>query len=156
LRHRIGGLEKEDVKGNVSTDPHNHEVMVNLRNAKIQKIADYIPEQAIEGADKGDLLVVSWGGTKGAVTSAVKKLQVQGKQISHAHFSHIMPLPKNTADILKGFKKILVCELNNGQFINYLRMTHPGFAYQQFNKVQGLPFLVSELMTKFNHLLEEK
>jgi 2-oxoglutarate/2-oxoacid ferredoxin oxidoreductase subunit alpha len=156
LRHRIGGLEKEDVKGNVSTDPHNHEVMVNLRNAKIQKIADFIPEQAIEGADKGDLLVVSWGGTKGAVASAVKKLQVQGKQISHAHFSHIMPLPKNTADILKGFKKILVCELNNGQFVNYLRMTHPGFAYQQFNKVQGLPFLVSELMTKFNLLLEEK
>jgi 2-oxoglutarate ferredoxin oxidoreductase subunit alpha len=156
LRHRIGGLEKEDVKGNVSTDPHNHEVMVNLRNAKIQKIADFIPEQAIEGANKGDLLVVSWGGTKGAVAYAVKKLQVEGKQISHAHFSHIMPLPKNTADIFKGFKKILVCELNNGQFVNYLRMTHPGFVYGQFNKVQGLPFLVSELMTKFNHLLEEK
>jgi 2-oxoglutarate/2-oxoacid ferredoxin oxidoreductase subunit alpha len=156
LRHRIGGLEKEDIKGNVSTDAHNHQVMVDLRNAKVQKVANFIPEQDIEGSKEGDLLVVSWGGTKGALTSAVKKLQKEGKKVSHAHFKYIMPLPKNTGDVFKGFKKIIVCELNSGQFVNYLRMTHPGFAYLQFNKVQGLPFLVSELMTKFNHLLEEK
>ena len=156
LRHRIGGLEKENIKGNVSTDPHNHQVMVDLRNAKVQKIADFIPKQSIEGDDHGDLLVVSWGGTQGAVLSAVKKLQNQGKKVSHAHFKHIMPLPKNTGDIFKGFKKIIVCELNSGQFVNYLRMTQPDFKYHQYNKVQGLPFLVSELMTKFEQLLDEK
>ncbi len=156
LRHRIGGLEKENIKGNVSTDPHNHQIMVDLRNAKVQKVADFIPNQPVDGDDKGDLLVVSWGGTQGAVLSAIKKLQNQGKKVSHAHFKHIMPLPKNTADVFKGFKKIIVCELNSGQFVNYLRMTQPDFKYHQYNKVQGLPFLVSELVTKFEQLLDEK
>jgi 2-oxoglutarate/2-oxoacid ferredoxin oxidoreductase subunit alpha len=154
LRHRIGGLEKENINGSVSTDPLNHQLMVDLREKKIQKIADFIPEQTIEGNSEGDLLVVSWGGTYGATTSAVKILQDQGKKVSHAHFKHIMPLPKNTHKIFKKFKKILVCELNSGQFVNYLRMVEPGFNYQQFNKVQGLPFLVSELVTKFNQTLE--
>lgn len=153
LRHRVGGLEKEDGIGNVSMDPNNHQKMVELRAAKIQKIEDFIPRQAIDGEAEGDLLVVSWGGTQGAVSSAVKKLQNSGKKISHAHFKHIMPLPKNTAEVFKGFKKIMVCELNNGQFVNYLRMVHPQFSYMQFNKVQGLPFMVSELVDKFNQTL---
>ena len=156
LRHRIGGLEKEDVTGIVSTDPMNHQVMTENRNNKVQKVADYIPLPDIDGDKTGDLLVVSWGGTYGAVHSAVKVMQEAGKKVSHAHFHYIMPLPKNTAEVLNGFKKIVVCELNSGQFVNYLRMTHPTPNYHQFNKVQGLPFMINELTEKFNQLLEEK
>ncbi len=156
LRHRIGGLEKEDVIGNVSTDPQNHQIMVDLREAKVQKVADFIPEQTLLGKKNADLLVVSWGGTEGAVFSAVQKLQEEGKSIAHAHFNYIMPLPKNTAKILSGHKKIIVCELNSGQFVNYLKMKHPENQYRQFNKVQGLPFLVNELTAAFNQILEEK
>ncbi|HEX3009659.1 MAG TPA: 2-oxoacid:acceptor oxidoreductase subunit alpha [Bacteroidales bacterium] len=155
LRHRIGGLEKENIVGTVTTDPLNHETMVNYREAKIQKIADFIDPLTVTGAPEGDLLVVSWGGTEGPVLTAVKEVQGEGKSVSHAHFKHIMPLPKNTAEVFKKFKKILVCELNSGQFVNYLRMTHSGFIYQQYNKVQGLPFMVSELVNKFNKTLEE-
>jgi 2-oxoglutarate ferredoxin oxidoreductase subunit alpha len=155
LRHRIGGLEKENIVGTVTTDPLNHETMVNFREAKIQKIADFIDPLTVTGAPEGDLLVVSWGGTEGPVLTAVKEIQGEGKSVSHAHFKHIMPLPKNTAEVFKKFKKILVCELNSGQFVNYLRMTHSGFIYQQYNKVQGLPFMVSELVNKFNKTLEE-
>lgn len=156
LRHRIGGLEKEDVFGNVSNDPLNHQKMVELRNAKVQKVADYIPEQEVIGEKEGDVLVVSWGGTLGAVQEAVENLQAEGKKVSHAHFNYIMPLPKNTADVFKGFKKILVCELNSGQFVNYLKMTQYGHVYSQYNKVQGLPFTVTELTRVINQTLEEK
>jgi 2-oxoglutarate/2-oxoacid ferredoxin oxidoreductase subunit alpha len=155
LRHRIGGLEKENIIGNVSTDPQNHELMVKLRNDKVMKIAEKLPEQELSGADQGDLLVVSWGGTLGAVLTAVKSVQKNGKKVSHAHFNYIMPLPKNTVDIFGKFKKIVVCELNAGQFVNYLRMTYPEFKYHQYNKVQGLPFLESELTEHFTKLLEE-
>jgi 2-oxoglutarate ferredoxin oxidoreductase subunit alpha len=156
LRHRIGGLEKENITGIVSTDPINHQIMVDLRAAKVAKIADFIPEQDIDGNKKGDLLVVSWGGTYGAVHSAVKLAQAEGKSISHAHFHYISPLPKNTEKVLKGFKKILVCELNSGQFVNYLKMNFPLPNFHQFNKVQGLPFMINELTEKFNQILEEK
>jgi len=153
LRHRIGGLEKENISGNVSTDPTNHQLMTDLREAKIQKVADFIPEQDIFGAKKGDVLVVSWGGTRGTTQAAVEELQKQGKKISLAHFHHIMPLPKNTHEVLAGFKKIIVCELNSGQFVNYLRMKEPDFKYLQYNKVMGLPFTVTELVNKFNEML---
>ncbi len=156
LRHRIGGLEKEDVTGVVSTDPMNHQKMIEYRAEKVERVADFIPDQAVDGDPEGDLLVVSWGGTYGAVHSAVKEMKDAGKKISHAHFNYIMPLPKNTGKILSGFKKILVCELNSGQFVNYLKMKHPGTNYYQFNKVQGLPFMINELTDKFNQLLEEK
>jgi len=156
LRHRLGGLEKENITGAVSTDPMNHQLMVDLRAAKVEKVADFIPEQTVDGSKSGDLLIVSWGGTYGAVHSAVKKMQEEGKNISHAHFNYIMPLPRNTGTILKKFKKILVCELNSGQFVNYLRMKFPMPNFYQFNKVQGLPFMVAELTDKFNELLEEK
>ncbi|MFH2141037.1 MAG: 2-oxoacid:acceptor oxidoreductase subunit alpha [Bacteroidota bacterium] len=152
LRHRVGGLEKTNVDGIVSTDPLNHELMVKLRNDKVQKIADFLPLQDIVGDNKGDILVVSWGGTRGAVLTAVNQLQEEGKKISHAHFSYIMPLPKNTEKVLAGFKKIIVCELNAGQFVNYLRMTLPKFKYEQYNKIQGLPFTVQELVEKFNKI----
>jgi 2-oxoglutarate ferredoxin oxidoreductase subunit alpha len=155
LRHRIGGLEKENVIGTVTTDPLNHELMVKNREDKIQKIADFIDPLSVSGEPNGDLLIVSWGGTEGPVLTAVQELQAKGKKISHAHFKHIMPLPRNTAEIFKKFKKILVCELNSGQFVNYLRMTHTGFIYHQYNKVQGLPFMVTELVNKFNITLEE-
>ncbi len=153
LRHRIGGLEKTDGKGLVSTDPFNHELMIKYREDKVQKIADYIPEQEIDGDAEGDLLVISWGGTKGSVLSAVKKLQEEGKKVTHAHFSYIMPLPKNTGKILENFKKIVVCELNSGQFANYLRMTHPTHQYLQYNKAQGLPFTITELVEHFNKMI---
>jgi 2-oxoglutarate ferredoxin oxidoreductase subunit alpha len=156
LRHRIGGLEKENIVGTVSTDPMNHQIMTDFRAAKVEKVADFIPEQQIDGSSEGDLLVVSWGGTYGAVHSAVSLMQKEGKNISHAHFHYIMPLPKNTEKVLKGFKKIVVCELNSGQFVNYLRMKFPMPNIHQFNKVQGLPFMINELTDKFNKLLEEK
>lgn len=154
LRHRLGGLEKWDVTGNVSTDPENHQKMVEYREQKVQKVAERIPKQEIVGEDSGDLLVVSWGGSKGAVLNAVTTLQEQGKSISHAHFSFINPLPENTEDILKGFKKIIVCELNMGQFVKYLKINFPEYKYLQYNKVQGLPFTEGELKTKFNEILE--
>jgi len=156
LRHRIGGLEKENITGNVSSDPANHQLMVNLRQAKVDKVADFIPKLEVTGDPDADLLVVSWGGTHGTMLTAVSEIIGQGKKIAHAHFKYIMPLPKNTKEILGKYKKIVVCELNMGQFVNYLRMTHPEFKYEQFNKVQGLPFMVSELVVKFNQLLEEK
>jgi 2-oxoglutarate ferredoxin oxidoreductase subunit alpha len=156
LRHRIGGLEKEDGIGNVSTDPMNHQKMTDLRAEKVKRVENYIPEQEILGQKEGDVLVVSWGGTLGAVSEAVEALQAEGKSVSHAHFNYIMPLPKNTSEVLAGFKKILVCELNSGQFVNYLKMTHNGHKYYQYNKVQGLPFTVNELTKVINETLEEK
>ena len=156
LRHRVGGLEKENINGNVSSDPLNHQVMTDLRTAKVEKVADFIPKQTITGNKSGDLLVVSWGGTEGAVLTAVKELQKEGKNVSHAHFNYIMPLPKNTKEILSNFKKILVCELNSGQFVNYLKMKFNKLEYRQYNKVQGLPFMVSELKDKINEILKEE
>jgi len=153
LRHRIGGLEKTNVTGNVSTDPMNHELMVKLRADKVTKIADYIPEQTIDYAKSGDLLVVSWGGTKGSVSTAVGELFAQGMKVGHAHFSYISPLPKNTGKVLGKFKKIIVCELNAGQFVNYLRMNFPKHDYLQYNKIQGLPFTTLELKEQFTKLL---
>ena len=155
LRHRIGGLEKDNPTGNVSHDPMNHQVMTQIREEKVQRVANYIPEQEIIGDDEGDLLVVSWGGTYGVMLTAIENLQAEGKKISLAHFRNINPLPKNTKDIFKGFKKIIIPEINNGQFASYLRMNFPENNYLQNNKIQGLPFMVSELEDKFNSILNE-
>jgi len=144
--HRVGGLEKTDIAGAVSTDGPNHQKMVRLRNEKVQRVANFIPEQPVEGDPEGDLLVVSWGGSYGFAHAAVNQVREQGKTIGHAHFRYIMPLPLNTGEILGKYKKILVCELNDGQFVNYLRMTHPQHNYLQYNKTQGQPFLVEELV----------
>ena len=155
LRHRIGGLEKEHITGNVSTDPLNHALMSRLRREKVEKVADDIPEQTLMGEKDADLLVVSWGGTYGAVSTAVKILQEQGKSIALAHFNYIMPLPKNTLDVLEGHKKIVVCELNQGQFVNYLRGRFDHLHMTQYNKIQGLPFTVTELVDHFKQLLAQ-
>lgn len=155
LRHRLGGLEKWDITGNVSTDPENHQKMVELREEKVKRTVEDIPDQDIMGEEEGDLLVVSWGGSKGAVLNAVEELQNEGKSISQAHFHFLNPLPKNTEEILGRFKRIVVPELNLGQFVQILRMTYPQFKYEQYNKVQGLPFTVGELKSKFNEILEE-
>ncbi len=154
LRHRVGGLEKTDIYGIVSTDPQNHQMMVQIRESKVRKVADSIPLQKIEGKETGDLLVVSWGGTEGSIRTAIRKMQNDGKNIGHAHFNHIFPLPLNTGKILGNYKKVIVCELNNGQFVKYLRSELPGINYLQYNKIQGMPFFVGELIEKFNHILE--
>jgi len=155
LRHRIGGLEKEDVYGDVSHDPLNHQKMVKLRQEKVYRVANHIPDLKVWGESAGDLLVVGWGGTYGHLISAVKDLQTEGHKISLAHFNYIYPLPKNTKEVLKGFKKIVVCELNNGQFIYWLRAVHPEFKYLTYHKVQGQPFMINELKEKFTEILEE-
>lgn len=155
LRHRIGGLEKADVTGEVSYDPFNHEIMTITRSEKVERVVNYIPGQQVIGKASGDLLVVGWGGTYGALVSAVKDLQDEGKKVSLAQFNYIQPLPSNVPDIFKNFKHIVVCELNLGQFATYLRATLPQFNYLQYNKVQGLPFFISELKEKFNRIMEE-
>lgn len=154
LRHRIGGLEKEDGAGNLSTDPLNHEKMVRNRREKVERVALDIPEQTIFGDPNADLLVVSWGGTEGAVRSAVEAMQEQGASVAHAHFNYISPLPRNTEAILSGHKKVVVCELNEGQFVNYLRGKFAHIPMLTYNKVQGLPFTVHELVDCFKNLLK--
>ncbi len=155
LRHRIGGLEKEDITGNVSMDPLNHERMSILREDKVKRVANYIPEQEVFGAEESDLLVVSWGGTYGVMLTAIDQLINEGKSVSLAHFEYIFPLPKNTKDIFSRYKKIVVCEINMGQFVNYLRIQFPEFSFQKYNKIQGLPFMVTEVVDKVNELLKD-
>jgi 2-oxoglutarate ferredoxin oxidoreductase subunit alpha len=155
LEHRVGGLEKDSVSGNVSYIPENHENMTNIRAEKIRRVQNYIPELKPEFAQKGELLVVGWGGTYGSLHSAVKQMNEHGiKNIGYAHFNYINPLPKNTETILKQYKKIVVCELNSGQFAKVLKMNFDGLNLTQFNKVQGLPFGNQELVEKFNQLLK--
>lgn len=155
LRHRVGGLEKEDGSGAVSHDPLNHEKMVRIRREKVLRVANYVPELTVDGEPEGELLVVGWGGTYGHLISAVKDLQSDNKKISLAHFNYIYPLPRNTGQVFARFKKIIVCELNLGQFAFYLMGTLPQFEYMQFNKVQGLPFMIAELKEKFNQILKD-
>ncbi len=145
LMHRIGSLEKDFVTGQASHAPENHQKMVSLRQEKVDRVANVIPELHVHGDESGDLLVVGWGGTYGHLISAVERLRNQGKKVSLAHFNYIQPLPKNTAEVFSNFKKIIVCELNMGQFANYLRMKIQDFTYEQYNKGQGLPFTVEEI-----------
>jgi 2-oxoglutarate/2-oxoacid ferredoxin oxidoreductase subunit alpha len=156
LRHHIGGLEKADISGEISYDPYNHEKMTIFRMKKIERIAQDIPQQEVLGPDEGELLVIGWGGTFGALYTAVMEMQEEGKRISLTQFNYIYPLPTNVSDIFSKFRKIIVCELNMGQFATYLRSELPQYNYLQFNKVQGLPFLISELKNKFNQVLTEK
>ncbi len=154
LEHRIGGLEKT-AKGTVSYIPENHEYMVNVRAEKIARVADKIPDLVPQGPKSGDMLLVGWGGSYGYLITAVRELQEEGYKVSLASFNYINPLPKNTADVFKRFKKIVICELNLGQFADYLRMKHQEFQYHQINKVQGLPFTVTDIKEKCIKLLEE-
>jgi 2-oxoglutarate ferredoxin oxidoreductase subunit alpha len=152
--HRVGGLEKDNTTSAISTDPKNHQLMTNLRQAKIANIANVIPEIEVQGNPEADLLVVGWGGTFGHLYSAVEAINAQGKKVALAHFNYINPLPRNTEDVLKKYKKIVVCELNSGQFAGYLRSKVAGINPTQYNKVEGQPFMVQELVDHFNTLLE--
>lgn len=156
LRHRIGGLEKEDGKGNLSTNPENHQKMVYNRAEKVKRVANRIPAQEVEGHADGDLLVIGWGGTRGALLTAVNQMNAEGKKVAYTHFNYINPMPLNTGDLLRKYKKVIVCELNTGQFANYLRMNFPLVNFHQMNKIMGLPFEVGELKDRFNQILEEK
>lgn len=147
LEHRIGGLEKQDITGNVSYDPENHEHMVKTRQAKIDKIANYIPAQELSlGAESGDLLVLGWGSTSGVITTCVKQLIDEGHAVSHCHLRYIRPFPANLGDILKRFKKVIVPEINNGQLVKIIRSEYLIDALA-FNKIKGTPITHSELKT---------
>ena len=129
--------------------------MTNLRQAKIDNIAHVIPALKIQGNPDADLLVVGWGGTFGHLYSAVEALNAEGEKVALAHFNYINPLPKNTAEVLTKYKKIIVCELNNGQFAGYLRSKVDGINPLKYNKVEGQPFLVQELVDHFKTLLDD-
>jgi 2-oxoglutarate ferredoxin oxidoreductase subunit alpha len=144
LEHRIGGIEKQDVTGNINYEPANHQHMTDTRAKKIENIAQVIPDLAVTGDADGDLLVVGWGGTYGSITTAVERARRKGLKVAQAHFRYLNPMPKNTEAVLKRFKKILVPELNSGQLCWLLRAKYLAPA-QGLNKVQGKPFLVSEI-----------
>lgn len=151
LMHRIGGLEKQDITGNVSYDPENHQHMVNVRAKKVANIADDIPLQEVVGPKEGDLLVLSWGGTYGACTSATQRCRAEGLSVAHAHLRYLNPFPKNLEQILRSYKKVLVPELNMGQLCMLIRSRFLIDA-QGLNKVQGKPFTVHEVMAKIREL----
>ena len=154
LEHRLGGLEKANNTGNVSYDPDNHHRMTMIRAEKIQMIADDLPEQEIDGPEDSDLLVVSWGGTYGAVRTACRQAQREGKAVAHCHLKYIHPFPTNLSAILKGAKRILIPELNSGQLRTILQAKFL-VPTEGYNKIKGKPFLVSELCTKIDELLAE-
>ena len=156
LEHRIGGIEKQNITGNVSYDPDNHQLMVKLRQEKVDKIADYVPEQKLDsGPEKGKLLVIGWGSTYGAIKSAVAELQAEGHEISHAHIRYLRPLPRNLGNILKNFEQVLIPEINNGQLIKIIRDIYLVDA-KAYNKIMGVPITKSELLEKIREMLAEK
>jgi 2-oxoglutarate/2-oxoacid ferredoxin oxidoreductase subunit alpha len=145
LQHRIGGIEKENETGNISYDPENHQLMVNLRQNKIQRIADFIPELQIEcGETKGKLLILGWGSTYGAILTAVRELREEGMDVSHAHLNYINPFPRNLGEILKGFEKVLIPEMNLGQLRQIIRAEFLVDAIG-LNKVKGMPIMAEEI-----------
>ena len=153
LEHRIGGLEKQNITGNVSYEPENHQLMVKIRQEKVDKIADYIPEQKLDsGPEKGKLLVLGWGSTYGSIKSAVSELQEEGYAVSHAHLRHLRPFPKNLGDILKNFEAVLIPEINNGQLIKIIRDQYMVDA-KGYNKIMGVPITKTELVMKLREML---
>jgi 2-oxoglutarate ferredoxin oxidoreductase subunit alpha len=152
LEHRIGGLEKQNITGNISYDPANHQEMVKLRQEKVDRVADYIPLQQLDsGPETGDVLVLGWGSTYGAIKSAVAQLQQEGKAVSHAHLRYLRPFPKNLGDILKKFKKVLVPEINNGQLVKIIRDQFFVDA-KAYNKIMGVPITKKEMMEEISRL----
>ncbi|MBN8720534.1 MAG: 2-oxoacid:acceptor oxidoreductase subunit alpha [Sediminibacterium magnilacihabitans] len=153
LEHRIGGLEKQDVTGNVSYDQDNHQHMVKTRQAKVDKIADYIPLQTLDsGPQKGKVLVLGWGSTYGAIKSAVAELQAEGKAVSHAHLRYVKPFPRNLGEIIKNFDKVLIPEINNGQLVRIIRDEFLVDA-KGYNKIMGVPITKSELLDAIEAML---
>lgn len=152
--HRIGGLEKDAVTGGISTDPLNHEVMVNTRREKIARIADDIPELEVIGDPNADTLLVGWGGTYGHLHTAADELNAAGRSVAFTHFRYINPLPKNTGDVLRRYKRVVVAELNTGMFADYLQAKFPEVEIKRINKIQGQPFLVKELVEGVTKYME--
>ena len=154
LEHRIGGIEKQHETGNISYEPANHEFMVRLRDAKVEKIADYIPNITIEdGTEKGKLLILGWGSTYGAIKSAVKRARAKGYDVSHAHLRYIKPFPKNLGEILYNFEHVLIPEMNTGQLIKVIRDKFL-IPAEGFNKIQGMPFTAAEILGKIEEKLK--
>lgn len=154
LEHRIGGLEKQDVTGNVNYEPENHQHMVKTRQAKVDKIADYIPLQTLDsGPEKGKVLVLGWGSTYGAIKSAVQELQAEGVAVSHAHIRYLRPFPKNLGDMIRNFEHVLVPEINNGQLIKIIRDQFLVDA-KAYNKIMGIPITKGELVTAVKDLIK--
>ena len=152
LEHRVGGLEKKDGTGNVEYSPENHQHMSDTRARKIANVADFIPEQEVDGAESGDLLVLSWGGTYGSCRTAVRQAQEDGKSVTHAHLRYLNPLPRNLEGIIRSYKKVLIPELNLGQLSLIIRSKYLVDAIS-FNKIQGKPFKVVEVLNKINDVL---
>ncbi|MDX1479010.1 MAG: 2-oxoacid:acceptor oxidoreductase subunit alpha [Saprospiraceae bacterium] len=153
LAHRIGGLEKEADTGNVSYDPANHEYMTKVREAKVEKIAEFVPEQRIAlGPDEGDLLILGWGSSYGAIQAVVEQLTGEGHAVAHAHLRYIRPFPRNLGDLLKRFRTILIPEMNTGQLARLIRDRYL-VDVKQYNKIQGTPIAKSELLHAARELL---
>lgn len=154
--HRLGGLEKDNKTSAISTDPVNHQLMVDTRQAKIDLIANNIPEIEVQGDPDADTLLVGWGGTYGHLQSACEELNANGKPVALAHFRYICPLPKNTSEVLARYKTVIVAELNTGQFADYLQAKNPYKTFQRINKVQGQPFLIKEIVDGVTKIMEDK
>lgn len=153
LEHRIGGLEKEDVTGNVSYDPDNHQYMVKIRQEKVDKVAEHIPLQTLDsGPEEGDILVLGWGSTYGAIKSAVAELQAEGKSVAHAHLRYLRPFPSNLGEMIYKYKTVLIPEINNGQLIKIIRDQYLIDA-KAYNKIKGVPITRTELVNTINELL---
>ena len=153
LEHRIGGLEKQNITGNISYDPANHQEMVKLRQEKVDRVADYIPLQTLDsGPGKGDVLVLGWGSTYGAIKSAVTQLQLEGHDVSHAHLRYLRPFPKNLGEILKNFRKVLVPEINNGQLVKIVRDQFLVDA-KPYNKIMGVPITKREMVEEIMRMV---
>jgi len=153
LQHRVGGLEKDFETGNVSYDPENHECMVKVRRAKVEKIADHIPLQSIEqGEERGDLLILGWGSTYGAIRTAVRDLIAEGHQVSHAHVRYLSPFPKNLAEVMSNFRQVLIPEINDGQLVNLINAEFDQRAIPM-NKIKGLPFTAREIGERAKEML---
>lgn len=153
LEHRIGGIEKQNITGNVNYEPENHQLMVKIRQEKVDKIAEYIPEQQLDsGPEKGKILVLGWGSTYGAIKSAVAELQSQGHAVSHAHIRYLRPFPKNLGSIIANFEQVLVPEINNGQLIKIIRDVYFTDA-KAYNKIMGVPITKSEMLDVIKKML---
>ena len=154
FQHRLGGLEKDYNTSAISTDPANHEKMVLLRKEKIERIALDIPALEVQGNPDADTLLIGWGGTYGHLYTAVEELNNSGKPVAFAHFRYICPLPANTAEVISRYKRVIVAELNNGQFADYLQAKNPMTDIKRINKVQGQPFLVQEIIDGVTKIME--
>ncbi len=156
FEHRLGGLEKDSVTGAISSDPKNHQLMVNLRQEKVDYIANCIPELELEGDKDAECLLVGWGSTYGHIYSAAEEMRKQGNKVAQAHFKFINPFPKNTEEILRKYKKVIVIEQNSGQLALLLRGKFNGLKVDQYNEIEGQPFKVNELVEELTKIMEEK